>query len=127
MKPSKRRGWIWNNVSFTSMLLRGELRLPVFVFDKPSPYFFRNLIAYEMCPDFHNNLECSSFFGFMDSLIDGGEDVKELRLAGVIQNLLGSDEELAKLFVDVSCDLPTKIFNNTWRSDAVAYSKKYIQ
>lgn len=127
VKPSQVRGWIWNNVSFKSMWFRGELRLPVFVFDNASPYFFRNLIAYEMCPDFDNSLECSSFFGFMDSLIDGGEDVKELRLAGVIQNLLGSDEELAKLFVEVSRDLPTKIFNNTWRSDAVAYSKKYIQ
>ncbi|OIV95240.1 hypothetical protein TanjilG_21630 [Lupinus angustifolius] len=127
VKASLTDRWIWSSVSFASNLFYGELRLPMFMFDNASPYFFRNLLAYEMCPDFDNNLECCSFFCFMDSLIDNGEDVKELRLAGVIQNLLGSDEELAKLFTDLGGHLPTKMFNNTWCSDAMAYSKKYIQ
>ncbi|MCI73230.1 UPF0481 protein, partial [Trifolium medium] len=35
---------------------------------------------------------------FLDSLVDNVEDVKELILVVVLQNLLGSDEELAKLF-----------------------------
>ncbi|KAE9617110.1 hypothetical protein Lal_00034579 [Lupinus albus] len=127
VKASKKHAWVWSNVSFKSKLFYGELRLPKFVFDNVSPYFFRNLIAYEMCPDFRNNLECCSFVCFMDSLIDSGEDVKELRLSGVIQNLLGSDEELAQIFMDIGRDLPTKVFNNTWSSDAVAYSKRYIE
>ncbi|CAL0303667.1 unnamed protein product [Lupinus luteus] len=127
VKASKKPAWVWSNVSFTSMLFFGELRLPKFMFDNVSPYFFRNLIAYEMCPDFRNNLECCSFVCFMDSLIDSGEDVKELRLSGVIQNLLGSDQELAQIFMDIGRDLPTKVFNNTWSSDAVAYSKRYIE
>ncbi|KAE9594515.1 hypothetical protein Lal_00001378 [Lupinus albus] len=127
VKASQTDRWLWSSVSFASNFFYGELRLPMFMFDNASPYFFRNLLAYEMCPDFDNNLECCSFFCFMDSLIDSGEDVKELRLAGIIQNLLGSDEELAKLFTDLGGHLPTKMFNNTWCSDAMAYSKKYIQ
>ncbi|QHO47262.1 hypothetical protein HN51_016651 [Arachis hypogaea] len=62
----------------------------------------------------------------MHSLIDDAEDVKELRLAGVFQNLLGSDEELAKFFNELGHDLPTKLFHYI-RTDAVAYSKNNIQ
>ncbi|WJX93274.1 hypothetical protein P8452_74820 [Trifolium repens] len=119
--------WSWSNISFKSKWFSGELRLPIFSFNDVTPYFFRNLIAYEMCPDVRYNYECCSFFSFMDSLVDNAEDVKELRLAGVFQNLLGSDEELAKLFNDLGDDLPTKMFCQHWPTNAVAYSKKYIQ
>ncbi|KAJ1413624.1 hypothetical protein SESBI_19447 [Sesbania bispinosa] len=118
--------WQWSNISFTSKWFSGELLLPVFVFNDVKPYFFQNLVAYEMCPDVHYNYECCSFFTFMDSLIDTAEDVKELRLAGVFQNLLGSDEELAKFFNELGDDLPTKMFTHSYFNDAVAYSKKYI-
>ncbi|AET02547.1 DUF247 domain protein [Medicago truncatula] len=91
-----------------------------------SPYFFRNLVAYEMCPDVHYNYECCSFFSFMDSLVDNADDVKELRSAGVFQNLLGSDKELAKLFNDLGDDLPIKMYCHIDYTKAVAYSKKYI-
>ncbi|XP_057733089.1 UPF0481 protein At3g47200-like [Arachis stenosperma] len=118
--------WKWNNLSFTSRWFSGKLRLPVYVYNDVTPYFFRNLIAYEMCPDFCSSFECCSFFSFMDSLIDDAEDVKELRSAGVIQNLLKSDQELADFLNDIGHELPTKIFNHL-RSDAAPFSKKYIQ
>ncbi|XP_027367956.1 putative UPF0481 protein At3g02645 [Abrus precatorius] len=79
-----------------------------------------------MCPDVRYNYECCSFFSFMDSLIDTAEDVKELRLAGVFQNLLGTDEDLAKLFNELGDDLPTKMCCDKFYTLAVAYSKKYI-
>ncbi|XP_039684520.1 putative UPF0481 protein At3g02645 [Medicago truncatula] len=118
--------WNWSNISFKSKWFSGELRLPMFLFNDVTPYFFRNLIAYEMCPDVHYNYECCSFFSFMDSLIDNAEDVKELRPAGVFQNLLGSDEDMAKLFNDLGDDLPTKMYCHIAYTKAVAYSKKYI-
>ena len=118
--------WKWSDISFKSKWFSGELRLPIFLFNDVTPYFFRNLIAYEMCPDVHYNYECCSFFSFMDSLVDNAEDVKELRSAGVFQNLLGSDEELAKLFNDLGDDLPTKMCCHIYYTKAVAYSKKYI-
>ncbi|GAU49396.1 hypothetical protein TSUD_366900 [Trifolium subterraneum] len=119
--------WRWSNISFKSKWFSGELRLPRFLFNDVTPYFFRNLIAYEMCPDVHYNYECCSFFSFMDSLVDNAEDVKELRLAGVFQNLLGSDEDLANLFNELGDDLPTKMCCHGTYTNAVAYSKKYIQ
>lgn len=124
--PNETDGWDWGNISFTSKWFSGELRLPLFLFNDVTPYYFRNLIAFEMCPDVRYNYECCSFFTFMDSLIDTAEDVKELRLAGVFQNLLGSDEELAKLFNELGDDLPTKMYCNFSCTNAVAFSKKYI-
>ncbi|KAL1292902.1 hypothetical protein HN51_053457 [Arachis hypogaea] len=105
----------------------GELTLPLWVFSSVTPYFFRNLIAYEMCPDFRNSFECCCYLSFMDSLIDNAEDVKELRSAGVIQNLVESDEEVAKFFNDIGHHFPAKMFNQIYTTDAIPISKKYIQ
>nr|KYP50326.1 hypothetical protein KK1_027902 [Cajanus cajan] len=77
--------------------------------------------------DVLSKYECCSFISFMDSLIDNGEDVKELRLSGVFRNLLGSDEDLANLLNELGADLPTKIYSDCWCLDnVVAFSKKYV-
>ncbi|KAL1292914.1 hypothetical protein HN51_053470 [Arachis hypogaea] len=127
VKANKSDPWKWHNITFTSRWFSGELTLPLWVYNDVTPYFFRNLIAYEMCPDFRNSFECCCFFSFLDSLVDDAEDVKELRSAGVIQNLLQSDQELAKFLNDIGHDLPTKMFNQIYTSNAVSFSKKYIQ
>ncbi|KAK8272964.1 hypothetical protein V6Z11_D11G372600 [Gossypium hirsutum] len=67
-----------------------KLRLPPITVDDST----MNLIAYEMCPDFHNNFAVTSYMGFLDSLIDEAEDVKELRDAGILYNRFGSDKEV---------------------------------
>ncbi|MED6199300.1 hypothetical protein PIB30_074730 [Stylosanthes scabra] len=127
VKVNKRNKWKLDTISFTSRCFSGELTLPSGIYNDVTPYFFRNLIAYEMCPDFRNSFECCCFLSFMDSLVDDGEDVKELRLAGVIQNLLGRDEELAKFFNDMGQELPTKYYIHIYTSDAIPLSKKYVQ
>ncbi|XP_057732614.1 putative UPF0481 protein At3g02645 [Arachis stenosperma] len=127
VKANKSDPWKWHNITFTSRWFSGELTLPLWVYNDVTPYFFRNLIAYEMCPDFRNSFECCCFFSFLDSLVDDAEDVKELRSAGVIQNLLQSDQELAKFLNDIGHDLPTKMFNQIYTSNAVSFSKNYIQ
>ncbi|XP_057732941.1 uncharacterized protein LOC130948250 [Arachis stenosperma] len=76
----------------------GMLQLPELRVDGSTPHIFFNLVAYEMCPDFHNSFEISSFLVFMSSLIDQPEDVKELRMAGIIINELANDKEVADLF-----------------------------
>ncbi|XP_015950825.2 UPF0481 protein At3g47200-like [Arachis duranensis] len=76
----------------------GMLELPELIVDGSTAHIFLNLVAYEMCPTFRNQLEISSFLVFMSSLIDQPEDVKELRLAGIIINELASDKEVADLF-----------------------------
>jgi len=45
-------------------------------------------------------------------LIDNAGDVKELRSAGVFQNLSESDEELANLWNEMGDDLPTKMYSH---------------
>ncbi|GLT58128.1 hypothetical protein SLA2020_310490 [Shorea laevis] len=74
---------------------------PIVVDDATMPKLL-NLIAYEVCPDFKNEYEITSYVSFLDSLIDSGEDVKELRDSGVLNNRLGSDEAVAALFNKIS-------------------------
>ncbi|KAJ0078904.1 hypothetical protein Patl1_23454 [Pistacia atlantica] len=58
-----------------------------------------------MCPDFLNDFGVSSYVGFLDTLIDKAQDVKELRDKQILHNFLGSDEEVAKLFNKIGTDI----------------------
>ncbi|KAM4079866.1 hypothetical protein ACB094_09G147600 [Castanea mollissima] len=83
----------------------GILQLPrITVDDSTGPMFF-NLIAYEMCPDFVNDFGITSYICFLDSLIDESKDVIDLRKAGILRNLLGSDQEVALVFNEIGTDL----------------------
>ncbi|KAK8272968.1 hypothetical protein V6Z11_D11G372900 [Gossypium hirsutum] len=62
-------------------------------------------LPYEMCPDFDNYFTVTSYRCFLDLLIDEAEDVKDLRAAGILNNGLGSDEEVAKIFNKMNTDL----------------------
>ncbi|XP_041026696.1 UPF0481 protein At3g47200-like [Juglans microcarpa x Juglans regia] len=77
---------------------------PIIVDDAMGPKFL-NLIAYEMCPDFYNKFEITSYILFLDSLIDNIKDVMELRNKGILKNCLGSDKEVARLFNEIGTDL----------------------
>lgn len=77
---------------------QGQLLLPEITVDGSTALKFLNLTAYEMCTDFDNDFEISSFVVFLSSLIEQPEDVKELRCAGVLRNELASDKEVADLF-----------------------------
>ncbi|KAK7330770.1 hypothetical protein VNO77_24970 [Canavalia gladiata] len=77
---------------------KGKLELPEITVDGSTATTFLNLIAYEMCPDFNNDFEISSFLVFLSSLIDQPEDVKVLRDAKILRNELATDKEVADLF-----------------------------
>ncbi|XP_027337436.1 UPF0481 protein At3g47200-like [Abrus precatorius] len=88
-----------NSTSFYPIFTAdGKLQLPEITVDGSTAIMFLNLIAYEMCPDFVNDFEISSFLVILSSLIDQPEDVKELRSAGILRNELASDKEVADLF-----------------------------
>ncbi|TYG47922.1 hypothetical protein ES288_D11G381200v1 [Gossypium darwinii] len=89
------------DVRFNRIFFVGKLCLPPLTVDDST----MNLIAYEMCPDFKNDFTVNSYMCFLDLLIDEGEDVKDLRDAGILYNGLGSDEEVAKLFNKMNTDL----------------------
>ncbi|MFQ6648996.1 hypothetical protein Gotur_022231 [Gossypium turneri] len=97
------------NISFYCNYL-GKLMIPRLLVDDSMASKFLNLIALEICPDFKNpdfknKFEVTSYLCFMDSLIGSADDVKELRVSGVLHNYLGSDEEVAELFNKMSRDL----------------------
>ncbi|KAM1208717.1 hypothetical protein ACFX2I_014403 [Malus domestica] len=62
-------------------------------------------ITYELCTDFQNDYEVTSYIGFLSSLIDHPDDVKHMRKRGILLNLLGSDEEVAQLLKEMGIDL----------------------
>ncbi|XP_062019217.1 UPF0481 protein At3g47200-like [Rosa rugosa] len=97
------------DISFTQPLgllgFVGFLYLPPISVDDSMRPKFLNLIAYEMCPDFQNDFDVTSYICLLDSLIDHPDDVKQLRSARVLHNLLGSDEEVAQIFNEIGTDL----------------------
>ncbi|GMJ12175.1 hypothetical protein HRI_004886700 [Hibiscus trionum] len=102
VKPSKTKNL--NNISFYCRFL-GKIRMPRLLVDDSTAAMFMNLVALEMCQDFDNNFEVTAYLCFLDSLVDTAEDVKELQVAGMLHNYLGSDEEVAHLFNKMSRDL----------------------
>ncbi|KAF8413554.1 hypothetical protein HHK36_001545 [Tetracentron sinense] len=94
-----------HNVSYKSHLIHGELSLPPIAVDDSTKHKFLNLIAYETCPDAPEDYMITSYICFLDSVIDNGKDVKELRSKGILLNSLGSDQQVADLFNQLSTNL----------------------
>ncbi|KAK9291977.1 hypothetical protein L1049_019929 [Liquidambar formosana] len=82
----------------------GVLRLPLIIVDDATESMFLNLMAYER---FHVGVgsEVTSYIFFMDNIIDNATDVALLHSRGIIQNAVGSDKAVAKLFNSVSNDI----------------------
>ncbi|GMN55498.1 hypothetical protein TIFTF001_024620 [Ficus carica] len=94
------------DVSFTSLCLAGRLKLPPMIVDDSTWPTFLNLIAYEMCPDnFSTNYEVTSYICFLNRLIECPNDVKELRSANILHNLLGPDNDVVQLLNEMAKDL----------------------
>ncbi|XVE82161.1 hypothetical protein DITRI_Ditri15bG0124500 [Diplodiscus trichospermus] len=102
VKPSNSNNL--KNISFYCNFM-GSLKMPRLMVDDSTASKFMNLVALEMCQDFGNDFEVTSYLCFMDTLIDTAEDVKVLRRTGMLHNYLGSDEEVADLFNKMSRDL----------------------
>ncbi|KAK2651939.1 hypothetical protein Ddye_011795 [Dipteronia dyeriana] len=79
----------------------GTLKLPPISLDESTASTFFNILAYEMCHDFHNEYQVSSYVYFMNKLIDRTEDVEELREKNILQHEFGSDEDVVKLFNEI--------------------------
>ena len=80
------------------------LSLPVIVVDDATEYMFLNLMAFERLHVGAGN-EITSYVFFMDNIIDSAKDVSLLQSRGIIQNAVGSDKAVAKLFNSLSKDV----------------------
>ena len=100
------KSYQFSDITFNTMyLLWGILRLPPITIEYSTKSLLLNLVAFETCADTSSNFGVSSYLYFMDTLIDRAEDVKELRSKGIIINLLGSDQQVANLFNEISKNL----------------------
>ncbi|KAM4079969.1 hypothetical protein ACB094_09G155900 [Castanea mollissima] len=65
---------------------------------------------------FDNEYGVTSFISFLDSLIDEANDVTKLRKAGILYNLLGSDQEVTQLFNEIGTDLISQAIHDHFSS-----------
>ncbi|KAM3234559.1 hypothetical protein P3L10_014595 [Capsicum annuum] len=95
-------------IRFESSILSGMLFLPKLTINEWTVYLFHNLVAYEYACSLQNRSQnrsfgISSYLNFMCMLINGEEDVKELRARGVIQiNIAAGDDQLIKFLRDIT-------------------------
>lgn len=82
----------------------GVLLLPTIVVDDSTEYMFLNLMAFERLHVGAGN-EVTAYVFFMDNIIDSAKDVSLLHAKGIIQNALGSDKAVAKMFNSLSKDV----------------------
>ena len=92
------------HIDYSEGWFTAKLTIPMIYVNNFTTTTFLNLIAYEMSPDFENDYGICSFLAFMDSLIDGPEDVKALRSNGILITSW-SNEDVAKLFNTMGADL----------------------
>ncbi|KAH0682366.1 hypothetical protein KY285_019900 [Solanum tuberosum] len=85
-------------------MLSGTLFLPQLIIDEGTMTFFYNLVAYEYsCSLEYTSFGILSYLSFMSMLINGEEDVKELRARGVIQiNLKFGDDQVVNFLRDIT-------------------------
>ncbi|XP_031497429.2 UPF0481 protein At3g47200-like [Nymphaea colorata] len=76
----------------------GVLTLPYISIEDHTAAIYMNLMAFERMHPKIQNHEVTTYISFMDDLIDTAEDVSLLCSRGIVRNLLGSDEDAAKVF-----------------------------
>ena len=91
------------DISFRLNDITTCLRIPPITIDSSTKAMFLNLIAYEMSLDVPHDF--ISYLRFLDFLIDHANDVRELQSIGILQNNLGTHEEVTIFFNTVSTNL----------------------
>ncbi|KAH7835628.1 hypothetical protein Vadar_028101 [Vaccinium darrowii] len=86
------------DIKYQNGVLRGVLQIPPLKIEDWTESFFRNLIAYEQyCPD-KQLCYITDYLTFMNSLVDSPKDVALLSRRGIIDNWIGDDEVVSKMF-----------------------------
>ncbi|KAI6670708.1 hypothetical protein NL676_005593 [Syzygium grande] len=83
----------------------GVLRLPVIKVDDTTESIFLNLMTFERLHIGAGN-EITAYITFMDNIINNEGDVALLHAQGIIQNAIGSDKAVAKLFNSLCKEVP---------------------
>ncbi|XP_011014550.1 PREDICTED: UPF0481 protein At3g47200-like [Populus euphratica] len=100
--PSNTR--VFTDVKFKHTFLGGALRIPPLSIEEETKPLLLNLAAYETCAGWLYS-RCTSYVCLMRSLIDKPEDVKELRSKGILRTTIGSDDQIAQIFKEITTNL----------------------
>ncbi|XVF57194.1 hypothetical protein PTKIN_Ptkin06aG0184600 [Pterospermum kingtungense] len=84
------------NSLFDVKFERGQLHIPTLIVDHDTERIYRNLIAYEQLN--HGSTIVMDYARLMDCLINYADDVALLSNCGIIDNRLGTREEVANMF-----------------------------
>uniref|UniRef100_J3N8V7 Uncharacterized protein n=2 Tax=Oryza brachyantha TaxID=4533 RepID=J3N8V7_ORYBR len=82
----------------------GVLAMPAVAVDDSTEYMLLNMMAFERLHPGAGN-DVTAYVFFMDNIIDSAKDVALLSSRGIIQNAVGSDKAVAKLFNSISRDV----------------------
>ncbi|KAK3120360.1 hypothetical protein QOZ80_9AG0686320 [Eleusine coracana subsp. coracana] len=82
----------------------GVLSMPAVSVDDSTEYMLLNMMAFERLHVGAGN-DVTAYVFFMDNIIDSAKDVALLSSSGIIQNAVGSDKAVAKLFNSISKDV----------------------
>ncbi|CAD6253677.1 unnamed protein product [Miscanthus lutarioriparius] len=82
----------------------GVLSMPAVTVDDSTEYMFLNMMEFERLHVGAGN-DVTAYIFFMDNIIDSAKDVALLSSKGIIQNAVGSDKAVAKLFNSISKDV----------------------
>jgi hypothetical protein len=82
----------------------GVLSMPAVSVDDSTEYMLLNMMAFERLHVGAGN-DVTAYVFFMDNIIDSAKDVALLSSRGIIQNAVGSDKAVAKLFNSISKDV----------------------
>ncbi|XP_062203947.1 UPF0481 protein At3g47200-like [Phragmites australis] len=82
----------------------GTLYLPPIAVDDTTEYMLLNLMAFERLHAGAGN-DVTAYVFFMDNMVDSARDVALLTFRRIVQNTVGSDKAVAKLFNGLSRDV----------------------
>ncbi|TXG65619.1 hypothetical protein EZV62_006894 [Acer yangbiense] len=99
----------------------GTLKLPPIILEESTTIMFLNMLGYEMCPDYENEFEIVTYMYFMGELINRTQDVEELRKKNILHDELVNDEEVVKLFNEISTHLIPNLDYHNVKSDIGDY------
>ncbi|XP_011011198.1 PREDICTED: UPF0481 protein At3g47200-like isoform X1 [Populus euphratica] len=123
--PSNTR--VFTDVKFKNTLLGGALLIPPLSIEEETKPLLLNLAAFETCGGWYSK-KCTSYVCFMRSLIDKPEDVKELRSKGILRTTIGSDDQIAQIFKEITTNLaPNPSAYNAVKSSVESHYRSSVK
>ncbi|KAL5725849.1 hypothetical protein ACHQM5_008944 [Ranunculus cassubicifolius] len=125
----------------TGLTTWGIFEIPPLTVQDTTEVIFRNLIAFEQCYKPSGKQHLSHYMALLDFLINSPKDVALLRRTGIINNLLGDNEQVSALFnrifvgvtvfagnfsFDMLCKDVTVYYNTPWHSFQAMLDREYF-